>query len=99
MTLVMYAAKAGASGVGSVDTACKKELIYLQSKRIKWHYFNNLTKSCIQTLNIILKMKIFPVRCRWTDMAPIHYATYFDVSPVLTTLLHHTKVFLEIYKY
>lgn len=25
-------------------------------------------------------------------MAPLHYATFFDVAPVLTTLLHHTKV-------
>ena len=30
-------------------------------------------------------------RCRWTDMAALHYATYFDVAPVLTILLHHTK--------
>eukprot|EP00090_Calanus_glacialis_P040977 TRINITY_DN7180_c0_g1_i2.p1 TRINITY_DN7180_c0_g1~~TRINITY_DN7180_c0_g1_i2.p1 ORF type:complete len:672 (+),score=124.75 TRINITY_DN7180_c0_g1_i2:72-2087(+) len=30
-------------------------------------------------------------RCRWTDMAALHYSTYFDVAPVLTILLHHTK--------
>jgi len=30
-------------------------------------------------------------RCRWTDMSALHYATYFDVAPVLTILLHHTK--------
>ena len=28
-------------------------------------------------------------------MAPLHYATFFDVAPVLTTLLHHTKVGLR----
>jgi hypothetical protein len=31
-------------------------------------------------------------RCRWTDMAALHYATYFDVAPVLSKLLHKTKV-------
>ena len=30
-------------------------------------------------------------RCRWTDMTALHYATYFDVAPVLTSLLHKTK--------
>ena len=30
-------------------------------------------------------------RCRWTDMTALHYATYFDVAPVLTILLHKTK--------
>lgn len=30
-------------------------------------------------------------RCRWTDMTALHYSAYFDVSPVLAILLHHTK--------
>lgn len=30
-------------------------------------------------------------RCRWTDMTPLHYAAYFDVAPVLTTLLMESK--------
>jgi hypothetical protein len=37
-------------------------------------------------------------RCRWTDMAALHYATYFDVAPVLTKLLHKTKVKAEALK-
>jgi len=67
MTLVMYACKAGASGVGSVDTASKiTEYLVKQGADLS-------------------------AKCRWTDMAPLHYATFFDVAPVLTTLLHHTK--------
>merc|ERR1712079_227765 len=31
------------------------------------------------------------IRCRWTNMAPLHYAAYFDVSPVLNTLLKASK--------
>jgi len=31
------------------------------------------------------------IRCRWTHMAPLHYAAYFDVSPVLNTLLKASK--------
>lgn len=32
------------------------------------------------------------IRCRWTNMAPLHYAAYFDVAPVLNTLLKSSKV-------
>ena len=32
------------------------------------------------------------IRCRWTNMTPLHYASYFDVSPVLKTLLKASKV-------
>jgi len=31
------------------------------------------------------------VRCRWTNMAAIHYAAYFDVAPVAAILLAATK--------
>jgi len=31
------------------------------------------------------------LRCRWTNMAGIHYATYFDVAPVVAILLAATK--------
>ena len=31
-------------------------------------------------------------RCKWTDMAALHYASYFDVGPVLTALLITSKV-------
>ncbi len=32
------------------------------------------------------------IRCRWTNMAPLHYAAYFDVGPVLNDLLMASKV-------
>ena len=32
-------------------------------------------------------------RCKWTDMAALHYASYFDVGPVLTALLITSKVY------
>ena len=32
------------------------------------------------------------IRCRWTNMIPLHYAAYFDVGPVLKTLLKASKV-------
>ena len=40
-------------------------------------------------------------RCKWTDMAALHYASYFDVGPVLTALLITSKVYeyLKIYLY
>lgn len=31
------------------------------------------------------------LRCRWTNMSALHYAAYFDVSPVLTELLMKSK--------
>ena len=34
-------------------------------------------------------------RCKWTDMTALHYATYFDVGPVVTTLLTATKVIVQ----
>ena len=30
-------------------------------------------------------------RCKWTDMTALHYATYFDVGPVVATLLTASK--------
>lgn len=35
------------------------------------------------------------LRCKWTDMAAIHYAAYFDVGPVLTVLMTQSKVSSE----
>ena len=32
------------------------------------------------------------VRCRWTQMTPLHYAAFFDVGPIVTTLLMVSKV-------
>jgi len=31
------------------------------------------------------------IRCRWTNMAAIHYAAYFDVAAVAAILLATTK--------
>ena len=36
------------------------------------------------------------IRCRWTNMAPLHYAAYFDVAPVLNTLLKASKVCIYV---
>merc|ERR1711936_784570 len=67
MSLLMYACKAGASGVGDVEAATKI------------------------TTYLVERGCDLSARCRWTDMAALHYSTYFDVAPVLTILLHHTK--------
>ena len=67
MTLLHYAAKAGAHGIGDVDEACR---------------MTNLLTS---------KGADVYIRCRWTNMTATHYATYFDVAPVLKILLKATK--------
>ncbi|KAH7935937.1 hypothetical protein HPB52_015239 [Rhipicephalus sanguineus] len=67
MTLLHYACKSGATGVGDLT-------------------------SSTQTVGILLDYGADPtLRCRWTDMAPIHYAAYFDVPPVIELLLKATK--------
>ena len=68
MTLLMYACKAGAHGVGDVEAAAR------------------VAKSL---LNMGADLGL---RCKWTNMTALHYAAYFDVSPVLTTLLMKSKV-------
>ena len=67
MSLLMYACKAGASGVGDVEAATKI------------------------TTYLVERGCDLSARCRWTDMAALHYSTYFDVAPVLAILLHRTK--------
>lgn len=67
MTLLHYACKSGARGMGSADEAC-------------------------QAVSWLLQQGADPyVRCRWTNMAAIHYATYFDVASVVAVLLAATK--------
>nr|XP_050023851.1 CAP-Gly domain-containing linker protein 4-like isoform X3 [Dermacentor andersoni] len=67
MTLLHYACKSGATGVGDLT-------------------------SSTQTVGILLDYGADPtLRCRWTDMAPLHYAAYFDVPPVIELLLKATK--------
>jgi len=67
MTLLHYACKSGARGMGSTDEACRA---------VSW----------------LLQRGADPyVRCRWTNMAAIHYAAYFDVAPVAAILLAATK--------
>jgi len=67
MTLLHYACKSGARGMGSSDEA---------SQAVSW----------------LLKQGADPyVRCRWTNMAAIHYAAYFDVASVAAILLAATK--------
>ena len=48
--------------------------------------------SSVKIVNYLVELGCdLEARCRWTDMTALHYATYFDVSPVLTILLHKTK--------
>jgi len=45
-----------------------------------------------QTVSFLLYQGADPyIRCRWTNMAPIHYAAYFDVASVAAILLAATK--------
>ena len=66
MTMLHYAAKAGAAGVGDVDEACR-----------------------ITHLLIAHEADVY-IRSRWTNMTALHYATYFDVVPVMKMLLKAT---------
>jgi len=51
----------------------------------------DVEESC-RVVTLILSRGADPyIRCRWTNMAAIHYATYFDVAPVLMLLLKATK--------
>lgn len=63
MTLLHYACKAGAVGVGDVSAA----------------------SSVVSTL--ISKGCDISQKCRWTDMLPLHYASFFDAAPILRVLL------------
>merc|ERR1719232_1388871 len=48
--------------------------------------------SSVKIVNYLVELGCdLQARCRWTDMTALHYATYFDVAPVLTILLHKTK--------
>lgn len=67
MTLLHYASKSGAAGIGDPDSAMR-----VVSKLI----------DAGSDVNI---------RCRWTNMTALHYASYFDVVPVLKILLKATK--------
>ncbi|XP_076338969.1 CAP-Gly domain-containing linker protein 4-like isoform X2 [Tachypleus tridentatus] len=67
MTLLHYACKAGATGVGDVQVAIRTTALLLD------------------------KGADVSLRCRWTDMGPVHYAAYFDVAPVLELLLKFTE--------
>lgn len=67
MTLLHYACKSGARGMGGSDEA---------SQAVTW----------------LLRQGADPyVRCRWTNMAAIHYASYFDVAAAAAVLLDATK--------
>ena len=51
----------------------------------------DVEESC-RMVNLLLSKNADPyIRCRWTNMAAIHYVTYFDIGPVLVVLLKATK--------
>jgi CAP-Gly domain-containing linker protein 3/4 len=67
MTVLHYACKSGARGIGNADAA--GELV-----------------------RFLLSIGADPyIRCRWTNMSAVHYASYFDVAPVIEVLLQATK--------
>ncbi len=74
MTLLHYASKSGAAGVGDVDEACRMVQLLLSKQA-----------------------DVF-VRSRWTDMAAIHFAVFFDVAPVVEILLNASKGLGEFMK-
>ena len=67
MTLLHYASKAGAHGLGEADEAC--QVVRMLHAR---------------------GADVF-IRCRWTNMAALHYATYFDVGSVVSELLQDSE--------
>ncbi|ESO02289.1 hypothetical protein HELRODRAFT_188652 [Helobdella robusta] len=67
MTMLHYAVKSGARGMGNIDDACQIVLLLLSRGADPY------------------------IRCRWTNMAAIHYAVYFDVHLVLEILLNASK--------
>ena len=106
MSLLMYACKAGASGVGSVEAATKARVLSSSPHLLNTTLFSplpcfppNLHLLSSAPHLLLLQITTYLVergcdlgaRCRWTDMAALHYATYFDVAPVLAILLHQTK--------
>ncbi|XP_035699194.1 CAP-Gly domain-containing linker protein 3-like [Branchiostoma floridae] len=63
MTLLQYACKAGATGIGSVEAASRlAELLISKGAEVR-------------------------IRSRWTNMAALHYAAYFDVAVLISMLL------------
>ena len=67
MTLLHYASKSGAAGIGDAEVASK-------------------------VVTMLLSKGADPnIRCRWTNMTALHYASYFDVVPVIKVLLKSTK--------
>ena len=73
MTLLHYASKSGAAGIGDADNAAKVASMLLSQGA---------------DVNI---------RCRWTNMTALHYASYFDVVMVIKILLKATKALGEFF--
>ena len=72
MTMLHYASKAGAHGLGDEDEACR--VVRMLHTR---------------------GADVF-IRCRWTNMAALHYATYFDVGRVVSELLEVSEAMGEL---
>jgi CAP-Gly domain-containing linker protein 3/4 len=47
---------------------------------------------CCRMVNLLVSKgcDVF-AKCRWTNMSALHYATFFDVSPVVEALLKNSK--------
>ena len=55
------------------------------------HGIGDVDEACRITNLLISKGANVYIRSRWTNMAAIHYAAYFDVAPVVKILLKATK--------
>ena len=55
------------------------------------HGIGDVDEACRMANLLIGKGANVYIRSRWTNMAAIHYAAYFDVGPVVKILLKATK--------
>ena len=59
------------------------------------HGVGDVDEACRMATLLLSKGADVFTRCRWTNMTAAHYATYFDVAPVLKILLKASKAIGE----
>ena len=55
------------------------------------HGIGDVEEACRMATLLLQRGADVFVRCRWTNMTPLHYAVFFDVAPVVQTLLEHSN--------
>ena len=55
------------------------------------HGIGDVDESCRMATLLLQRGADVFVRCRWTNMTPLHYAVFFDVAPVVRILLEHSN--------